>query len=345
MRYGTPLSYSTSWTPWSFSAAPLIGHEREPSYHFAALDATSDIVRWDVHADQARERYAPTYIDSLVDLDAQFGMFRRGDSALIVAVYADSSHADDAALGIMDFTSVAVAHRDSSDGTRVRMTRSSWKGLVVGVERYDPRKRHAHRARRWLAPPIAAPGAPEISTLFFYNGADTSAVTSLRDAIGRAVTSDVLSGTRKLGVYWEVYDAGARAGADAPAADGGETDVVVATVRSVDDSSRVVSLDTTMADSLLPEPAAVARAAQDTAVAVALTVTRMDGGGIRKWLAQALRISPKDSPLAIGWHDVPGGEGVSYRSVVLDLAQLPAGIYRVELAIGGTTTVREIQIR
>jgi len=137
-----------------------------------------------------------------------------------------------------------------------------------------------------------------LSTLLFYDGADTSAVASLQDAIRRATTSDELRTSRKLGVYWEVYD-------------------------------------TTAAD--------------DSAMAVSLTVTRTDGG-LLKWLSQTLHLSPHDSPLAVGWHDVRGSGGLSYRSVVLDLSQLASGRYRVDLAVGPddarrTVTSREIRLR
>jgi hypothetical protein len=303
IRYGTPITYSTTWGTWPGSAAPLVGHEREPSYHFAALDAASDIARWDVRAEQARERYSPVYMDSLTDLDAQFGMFRRGDSALVVAIYAKTGDSStlrdlDAALGVTDSKSVAVSTSDTMGVANVRTVRAPWKGVVVGVEQYNAQARQAQRARRWLAPPNAPEGAPHLSTLLFYDGTDTSAVTSLQDAIRRARTSEVLKETRKLGVYWEVYDT---------------------------------------------------TAANDSTVSVAMTVTRTDGG-ILKWFAQTLHLTPRDAPLAISWHDIRGDGGLSYRSVVLDLAQLAPGTYRVDLAVGPddarrTVSSREILLR
>jgi len=347
IRYGTPLSYSTSWRPWTMEAAPLIGHEREPSYHFAAVGASTDVAHWDVYAEQARERYAPPYMDSLVTLDAQFGMFRRGDSAIVVAVYADTNHRSTTALGFTDVGgSGAVAQRDRGHATttrdstghaaiardtiaqdtttrdttahaapshdssatdsahhaphldrprntQIRMVRAPWKGLVVGVETYDDKTRKAMRARRWLAPPVPGEHAPQVSTLFFFDGSDTSAVGSLREAIDRAMTTDRVGPSRTLGVYWEVYD--------------------------------------------------------DSATAVSLTVTRTDRG-LFKWLSQTLRLSPHDSPLAIHWHDIPGAGGISYRSVVLDLHELPAGTYRVDLSVGpdeqhATMTSRDVVLR
>jgi hypothetical protein len=321
IRYGTPLTYSTTWPTWPAMDAPLIGHEREPSYHFAALDAVSDVAHWDVRADQARERYAPVYMDSLVDLAAQFGMFRRGDSAIIVAIYPntprDGSPNTRETLGITDQQS---QHTESDTPTvahalptaHIRMIHAPWKGVVVGVEQYDPTKRWARRARRWLAPPSAPAGAPGLSTLLLYDGADTSAVTSLNDALQRAITTDDIPTSRKIGIYWETY-------------------------KTSSPANTPDTINTTTTDSL-----------NDTTTAVAITLTRTDGNFFTR-LTQALHLSPRTSPLIITWHDIPATASLAYRSVVLDLHDLPSGTYHLELAAGPddmhrTVTTRDIQL-
>ena len=321
IRYGAPISYATSWPVWPSTTGHIIGYEREPSFHFAAVTEGGDDVHWDVHAAAAPERYAPAYIDTLTKLAAQFAMFRRGDSALVVVVYDDArphrkaNTADktvpgsmgDAVLGVLDTTMMtnqrdSIYHdvHDSTTDIHVRMARVEWRGVVAALEQYDPRTKRAGWTRVWLAPPAPLGGTPQLSTLLLFRGTDTSTAGSLDDALRTALTADVIDKRQTLGVYWEMY-----AGPDT----------------------------------------AMPLASTD----VSLIVTRTNGGVLR-WLAHALYLFPKDAPLKVRWHDTPVLGGVSYRSVMLDLTQVPSGTYRITLAVGTddqhrTTTTREIRVR
>lgn len=364
IRYGDPTWYTTS--PPRMGAIggdfpSTSGHDRTPSYHFAPV-AEGDSVHWDVRANQAPERYSPPYLDTLVDLDAQFAMMKRGDSALVIAVYGETSDSGKVVLGVSGRSpKMTEAVDTAATQVHVRRAKAAWKGIVAGVERYDPRTRRDARARVWLAPPTLAPDAPALSTLLLF-APDTSNVESLDDALAHALTRDELRGSRKLGLYWEMYGSVAAATpADSPAAD------TVLHQTPLHDSATGVQpkQDSVLRDSTPAQDSANAKPADPARVAVAsaqvesgashspsdvsISVTRIDGG-LLKWLGQTLHITPRDSPIAVQWHDARIGEGTSTRSVVLDLAQLPAGTYRVAVAVGPdaahrSTTSREIRLR
>lgn len=352
IRYGEPMWYDTTWPdPGMPGARPsLMGHDREPAYHFAAIHDHGDSVHWDVRLKPARERYSPPYIDSIVDLDAQFAMLKRGDSALVVVVYADSNWSAHTVLGVSAGAPVAHVAGDTTVAVRVRRARAAWRGLVAGVEWYDPVHRRDSRARTWLAPPVAPPGAPQLSTLLLFAGDTASSVTTLDEALARALTANELRGNdRLLGLYWEVY--GTAPGDSISSVTHGTTQTDSTRIDSTrTDSTRA---DSTRADSAVTDSTRAATA-DDTLGApdgsdLSITVARIDGGILSR-LGRALHIIPRTSPLAMQWHDAQIGEGVAARSVVLNLAQLPTGKYRITLAAGPdaahrTVTSREIRLR
>ncbi|MGI8545791.1 MAG: hypothetical protein ACR2M1_00420, partial [Gemmatimonadaceae bacterium] len=113
VRYGLPLWYATSWSTGAGSAAAVTGHDRPHSYHFVA-SAGSDGTRWDLRSKTAREKYAPPYIDSVADLDAQFAMLKRGDSAVLVAIYARATRPDSTVLWLSGDSGTIVVTHDSA---------------------------------------------------------------------------------------------------------------------------------------------------------------------------------------------------------------------------------------
>lgn len=396
IRYGEPMWYATTWPdPGMPGAQPSpMGHDREPAYHFAAIRGSGDSVHWDVRLKPARERYSPPYIDSIVDLDAQFAMLKRGDSALVVAVYADSNWSAHTVLGVSADAPVARVAGDTTTAVRVRRARAAWRGIVAGVEWYDPTNKRDSRARTWLAPPVAPPGAPELSTLVLFAGDTAGSVSTLDEALDHALTANELRGNdRLLGLYWEVYGT-ARGAVHAPARPTTPRDSVVKDSAATDsiardstqrdtgqvavdfavqndsmtpagidtvrrDSTRrdsvhtdTVQVDLTHVDSTGVAEARVVAPGDTLAAAgsdVSITVTQLDGG-IFSRLGRALHIIPRSSPLAMQWHDGQISQGIASRSVVLNLAQLPPGKYRITLAAGPddahrTMTSREIRLR
>ena len=72
----------------------MVGHEPRPAYPFippaTALDnpASSDSAIWrSKGVGRVLARYAPAYARRLVALEHQAGLFRRGDSALVVTAW------------------------------------------------------------------------------------------------------------------------------------------------------------------------------------------------------------------------------------------------------------------
>jgi hypothetical protein len=243
-------------------------------------------------------------MDTLTTLDAQFAMMKRGDSALVIAVYAHSSGDSvqhSAVLGISgiqnDSAARSAAAGDSAD-TRIWRAHALWKGMMVTMEKFDPTRRLDARARQWLAPPPHVAGAPDISTLLLFSADTAESVATLDDAVKHALTQDRLRDTRRLGVYWEVYR---------------------------DSASSAVHADSAADDS--------------TGSSSMLTVARTDGG-VMRWLGQALHVTPGDSPITAKWRDGHGTTGAESHSVVLDLSALPAGRYRVTVAVGPDSTHR-----
>ena len=379
IRYGEPVWYTTAWPDELGRTTGAVGHDREPSYHFAAVRGSGDSVHWDVREKGARERYSPPYIDSLVDLDAQFAMLKRGDSALVVAVYADSVGSAQTVLGVASDAPVARVAGDTSLAIRIRRARSAWRGIVAGVEWYDPTHRRDSRARTWLAPPVAPPGAPELSTLLFFTGDSASSVSTLDQALEHALTANELRpGSRLLGLYWEVYGTAPESAASprdsahvAPVAphDSMPRDSTVRDSTARDslpsspsdstpsdstptDSARDDSIERVSPDSARTDSAVVASSdttSDDEGAELSITVARIDGG-IFSRLGKALHIVPTVSPIAMQWHDAQIGDGIAARSVVLNLSQLPPGKYRITLAAGPdarhrTLTSREIRLR
>jgi hypothetical protein len=316
IRYGSATWYSTAM-PQPLNETPTpVGHDPVPSFHFAA-EMNGDSVRWDTYARVARERYAPPYMDTVMTLDAQFAMLKRGDSALVVAIYGNplsDSVGGKAVLGLSGTVSDSVA--PDADASHIRRARAEWKGMMVAMETFDPARKSAARARQWLEPPRHARGAPEVSTLLLYSADSSAVVESLEDALRLALTDDELRGDRRLGLYWEVYGA-------APDSSG----------------PRASSRDSAVGS---PVPS-------DDSASIQITVERTDGG-IARWLGQALHLTRNDSPLTVRWHDTHPAAGVSTHSVTLDLSQLPRGTYRVSVDVGPdaehrTAVAREIKLR
>lgn len=353
IRYGAPRWYAATWPTGLGRSTDIVGHDRPHGYHFAATDR-GDGPAWELRARDAREKYAAPYIDSIASLDAQFAMLRRGDSALLVVVYSGATLPATAVLGVTGDTGTVTVARDSLH-TRVRRARTAWKGVVAGVEAYDSARRIDYRARSWIAPPVAAATAPQLSTLLLFTADSADQVNSLDDALAHAMAGSQLRGTRRLGLYWEMY----------PPTSGPSLDPAYSHVVSGDTAPG----DTAAADSVASSPAAMHETQRDSArrdstrrdstrrerqvpaaqADIAISVVRTDGGVLR-WLAQALRITPRDSRLAVQWHESHGGSGIIARSVVLDLSQLPSGNYRVTVSAGPddlhrTVTARDVTLR
>lgn len=205
IRYGAPAWYTRAFPPAYTTSYTITGHDGRIGYHFIPMVRGDGSAAWDIRDRRAREGYTPPYLDSIADIDAQFAMFRRGDSALVVAVYAADSTRLPGVLSVADSAGATViADGDSVAGTpaprSVRRAMTPWQGVVAGIETYDPVARLQGRAREWIEPPRAA-----LSTLLLYDAGAPAAIETLDEALAHALTSGTITAPRRLGVYWEIY--------------------------------------------------------------------------------------------------------------------------------------------
>jgi len=219
IRYG----WETAWSRELPSVSSpmdvhVVGHEPTPAFDFvpdaAALAAPDslDASDWSLHGREAQSRYAPRYARSVGALDHQVAMFRRGDSAVVIAAFdarRDSVFAHDsiaAAVAIAPAATPESAHVVSDSAARRRAVltaAATWGPLIVSVEARDSAARRVARARTIVRPP-SAEGRITISDLLLFDDPGTLP-ESLADATARARGSMRVERTAPVGVYWELY--------------------------------------------------------------------------------------------------------------------------------------------
>jgi hypothetical protein len=226
MRYGWP----TWWTrdhPSTMSAtsAPpsIVGHEPTPSFFFhpspRLLDAhAADAIEddWEPRMKRPPARYAPSYAATFADLRTQVALFRREDSAVVVATFdhpRDTLFNEGAteavlAIGRDETTPITVVRRTSNGRDRVPLiAKTVWGPMLVSVELTAARKRGVARARFGVRPDAGrggvAAGRLALSDLLLYGSAGRP--TSLEDAARDGLAAPRLATGGRVGVYWEIY--------------------------------------------------------------------------------------------------------------------------------------------
>ena len=222
LRFGGGLWYAQEEPPpGSMRTATIASFRRGPAFNFfplsKALVAPEQLSpdHWDLASPTPRTRYAPGYAQQFHQLpNHQLAVFRRGDSALIVAALDVSDNAAfvggslragvyAAALeqgGVSRPQGISV--RDAQP-TFISTVRAPWRPLVVSIEVLDETSRSAGRARYSVHLP--AKGARiGLSDLLLYAPRD-SAPTSLTTAMPLALHAVRVSRSRPLGLFWETY--------------------------------------------------------------------------------------------------------------------------------------------
>lgn len=224
LRFGGGQYYTQLYRPpGSTHEAAIASHRRGPAFNFVP-DARSlaspnqlTLEDWEYANVATRSGYAPAWAGSFQPLlDHQVALFRRGDSALVVA-----------AFKITDITTslhptfqagVFAAEVDSGNiqppigttlngvgSTVVSTIRTLWRPMIVSLEVMDTSSRAAGRAR--FAPKLPVPGTRlSISDLLLYTPSD-SAPTNLDQAIPRALQALRVPNSRQIGLFWEAYGA------------------------------------------------------------------------------------------------------------------------------------------
>jgi hypothetical protein len=205
VRYGWPIAWAQGTRRSSMeSGRSVIGHEREPAYHFLPGGSLAD--------PRPRERYAPTYAETFTEMEPAFALFRRGESTLVVATYdltRDSLFRDvtlEATLVLArdEGASPHVERRAGAELAGVLVATAPWGPAVLSLEITATDARRAARARIAAQPPPPGGGAVALSDLLLFDPADS--LPSQLDAVLPHVRGPaVLPRGSRLGLYWEAY--------------------------------------------------------------------------------------------------------------------------------------------
>ncbi|HSA57176.1 MAG TPA: hypothetical protein VLE53_15800 [Gemmatimonadaceae bacterium] len=311
LRYGWPTAWTRAGGTSSLSAGfSLVGHEPRPAYPFippaSVLDnpATSDSAIWrSKGVGRVLARYAPAYARRLLPLEHQAGLFRRGDSALVVAAWsvaADTALAAAAAVpgeltaalaltkGAPSDTAIARAASIGTHGTL--MAAAPWGSMLLSLEIAAPSRRTLARARYGVRGSDVPGSRVQMSDMLLYEPYEGLPRT-LEDVLPHVRSSERVTEGSSVGLYWETYNTNPT----------GE------------------------------------------AIDVSITVVAEDRGG--GWLTRALRSLRgvrAQQPITMGMQDVSARVPYAPRSVVVDLATLRPGRYRIEVEqdAGGGNVVR-----
>jgi hypothetical protein len=217
VRYGWPQWYSRSNLPFGSQAirSPVTGHDGGMPYDYLPklhaiehLDATSDD-DWTLDDPRATTGYAPSYARTMHALPNQIATFRRGDSTLVAAAW--DARKDTTLLGRdIDAALVLVGVDDTRGIARSSHVRAADRLSVTGVldsgmvslELLAPKERRAARAHVGIRARTTSGVA--LSDILLFVPTD-SAANRLDAAMATMLASNVVSGVRRVGAYWELY--------------------------------------------------------------------------------------------------------------------------------------------
>lgn len=183
-----------------------------PAFTFLAEPARIEPAAWPLKVKRARTEYAPVYARRFVELQHQLAVFRRGDSALVVAAYRtpldtlpdDSTAAEAALLVAGDETGELHVARDSVRAERGALqVRVPPRPAVVSVEVLATPARAA-RARYGVQLAPLAPGRAAVSDVLLFDALGPLP-NSLEEALPFARPGGCLRPGERVGIYWEAY--------------------------------------------------------------------------------------------------------------------------------------------
>jgi len=217
VRYGWSRFWTVSPGPASDPREGQIsGHEAAPNYHFfpesLKIDSATDIgdSTWNLHNQYSVERYSPKIATAFADLAPQVALFRRGDSVQVVAAYDLSG---DTTLAGPDVHSALVLTRDEHDKPLISTSTFARGGhsltvdsapRVLSLEAWNSAKRHGARLRRGMLLLPRKPNSVAVSDILLFEAVAPDA-NDLPAILPHALGSLTVDGSRKLGLYWEMY--------------------------------------------------------------------------------------------------------------------------------------------
>ena len=312
LRYGWPIAWTrqpNSGILGGPTEPGLVGHERTPAHPFIPTrgvlenPASSDSAGWRSKGiPPVRARYSPVYAKRLLPLEHQSALFRRGDSALVLAAWSVASdNALSSAVDAGELTAAMVLTRgDEKDAVVVRsespqrtgafMARSVWGSMLMSVEVLSARRQTLARARYGVRRSDEPQSRIQVSDIVLfepYEGTPRSA----EDVLEHMRTSERVAVGSRVGIFWEAYNTD-------PTGEGIEVNITVA-----------------------PES--------------------RSGGWLSRGL-RALRRVKEAQPVTVGLRDVSArGSAVTARAVEVDLATLTPGRYLLQLELtAGSNVVR-----
>jgi len=225
LRYGYDTWFVRDDPPTGSMAEPSVAGYREggagfnfvPSNDVFASPAALTMDDWDLGLRSAQMIYAPAYARRFRELEhEQIALFRRGDSAIVVAAYDVSKDTlflhDTLEAGIFTAavrgTSIGEPHglvKTLASPTGVLMTTAGWSPMLVSLELLDDSTHSAARLRYGITPPRDV-GRVSVSDLLMFAppGGDASPHT-LPEVTSLMLHDLHVSAKEPLGVFWETY--------------------------------------------------------------------------------------------------------------------------------------------
>ena len=225
LRYGYDTWFVRDDPPTGSMAEPSVAGYREggagynfvPSYDVFSSPAALTSDDWDLSLHSARTIYAPAYARRFLPLEhEQIALFRRADSAIVVAAYDVSKDTlflrDTLEAGI--FTAAVSGTRIAEPRGLVKMlasprdvltTKGGWGPMILSLELLDDSTRTAARLRYGVTPPLDV-GRVSVSDLLMFTppGGDASPHT-LAEVTPLMLHDLHVSASEPLGVFWETY--------------------------------------------------------------------------------------------------------------------------------------------
>jgi hypothetical protein len=243
LRFGWPRYWAKGPGDPRSGGFSIVSDEASPAYRYLPAGnvlgnpALSDSSHWRLHRPPVIGRYAPPFAKSLVALEHQQAMFRRGDSALLVMAY-DVSMVPGLASASQRRAAMVVAQGDQPSprmtsrpraGTADTVSvRGTWGPMLFSGEVWAPDGSVVARARYGVHPPYAVDTRVTVSDLLFYRPSGSPPGT-VEEALALALPTERVRASAPLGVFWETY------GTDP---DGEQIKLTVTVVQEVEESGR-----------------------------------------------------------------------------------------------------------
>ncbi len=197
----------------------IVGMEAVPAYRYIPAGyvlndpVRADSTAWWQQLPPVFARYAPAYAKSLVSLEHQQAVFKRGDSAIVVMAY--ETRGNPAVAGAKLNAALTVtpggptphdysARLPNAPASTVLTVRAPWGPLLMSAELTAPERNAVARARYGVGPLPGPTARVTLSDILFYRSTGAFPAT-VEEAAPLALATERIHAKEKLGVYWETY--------------------------------------------------------------------------------------------------------------------------------------------